>query len=251
MEISEEQFLFSVIDVNDELVLEELLKCNVNLIHKICHKYVNCGIPYEDLFSSGMIGLVVAAKKFDISKGNRFTTYCYYWIMQKIQRCVENNGSVIRLPAHIGNVIRKIEKADDRSLLGLVELTGKTIGNVKNALGAMDLDILSIDNRGEDNDYSFHDVVVDDSSDPLFDNLLEKEKKEIVKNALENLGESERLFIMFKFGIGADKCNDNEIMEILGIDKSMFNEIKSNAFSILRQDKDLIEYFDVRKEWKI
>ena len=246
LSVDEEIFLFSVIDDNEDLVLEELLKCNFGLIHKICHKYVPSGVCYEDLFASGMMGLVVAAKKFDLSKGNRFSTYSYYWILQKVQRCVESNSSVIKLPGHIKSLIRQIESYDG-DVLDLVILTGKTIGNVKNALKARDLDILSIDEVGEDGEFDFSEVLSSDSEDPLFDSYLEKERVEIIMGALDRLDEYGRMIILYKFGLGVDKLSEVEICDELQIDRNYYVECLSDAMSILRSDDVLKSYFDIRR----
>jgi RNA polymerase sigma factor (sigma-70 family) len=43
----------------------------------------------EDLVQAGMEGLLIAHNKFDPDRGNKFTTYAYPWILNKVQREVE------------------------------------------------------------------------------------------------------------------------------------------------------------------
>ncbi|MBO5142908.1 MAG: sigma-70 family RNA polymerase sigma factor [Clostridia bacterium] len=66
---------------------EKLVIENINLIHHFIKKYVGIAPSnpkYEDLASAGKIGLVYAAKNFDESRGNKFSTYAIICIKSSI-----------------------------------------------------------------------------------------------------------------------------------------------------------------------
>jgi RNA polymerase primary sigma factor len=243
LSVEEERFLFSVIDDDELLVLEELLKCNVGLIHKICHKHTGLGVEYSDLFSSGMIGLVVAAKKFDISKGNRFSTYCYYWISQKIKRNIENNSALIRLPVHIKETIKQLNNIQDLSILEVVELTGKSLNCVLNSINASEISILSLDNSGDDNEYDFYSVKTNDSEDPLFDIFVEDEGNKLIYNSLEKLDDMERKVILYTYGLGVDILSMSEFCNKFDIDGNKYQHYFSSAMNKLKTNAALKEWF--------
>ncbi len=61
---------------------DKLIESNIKLITKVANKYrevvENCDV--EDLIQEGIIGLIKAIDRFDISKGTEFSTYIKYWI---------------------------------------------------------------------------------------------------------------------------------------------------------------------------
>jgi len=58
------------------------------------------GMQFEDCVQEGNIGLMTAADRFDPTLGNRFSTYAYHWIRQKMLRAIVKNWSIIRWPAY-------------------------------------------------------------------------------------------------------------------------------------------------------
>ena len=70
---------------NDRPTLEyELTKHNIFLAVNIASHYSYAYTDYDDLLSSAMFGLRIAAKKFDISRGTRFSTCATQWIRKYI-----------------------------------------------------------------------------------------------------------------------------------------------------------------------
>ncbi len=58
-------------------------------------------LPFLDLVQEGNLGLAVAVRRFDISKGYKFSTYATPWIRQHITRAIADKGRAIRLPKNI------------------------------------------------------------------------------------------------------------------------------------------------------
>jgi len=59
------------------------------LVRSIADKYAYLGVPTEDLEQEGMIGLLEAEKKFDETKGTKFSTYATYWIKKNILAAID------------------------------------------------------------------------------------------------------------------------------------------------------------------
>ncbi len=74
---------------NSPLVTE-----NMGLVHACANKFRNRGVPYEDLFQAGCVGLVKAASGFDSSLGFKFSTYAVPAILGEIRRIFRDGGSV-------------------------------------------------------------------------------------------------------------------------------------------------------------
>lgn len=55
-------------------------------IHRTDHLAEYFDIPYEDQIQMGNVGLEEAIKRFDFTKGVKFSTYAWYWIRHEIQK---------------------------------------------------------------------------------------------------------------------------------------------------------------------
>ena len=69
--------------------LEKLVRANEKLVWEYVKSYKNFVTPafeIKDMYQMGMIGLIKAIEKFDLSRENKFSTYATYWIRQSILR---------------------------------------------------------------------------------------------------------------------------------------------------------------------
>ena len=86
----EEYKLIDKIQRGDEKALQTLVNANLKFVVSIAKKYRKSGVCFSDLISEGNIGLIKAAKKFDVRKGTKFITYAVWWIRSGIQECIDN-----------------------------------------------------------------------------------------------------------------------------------------------------------------
>jgi RNA polymerase primary sigma factor len=94
----------------DERARQWLIEKNLRLVVSVAKKYRGYGLPFEDLIQEGNIGLMKAVDKFDPEKGFRFSTYVTWWIRQAIGRAVSDKSRTIRLPVHMGEKVRKVDR---------------------------------------------------------------------------------------------------------------------------------------------
>ncbi|MBO7131582.1 MAG: sigma-70 family RNA polymerase sigma factor [Fibrobacterales bacterium] len=93
---------------------EALISANMRFVLKVAIQYRHCPIPLPDLVSEGAMGLVRAIESFDASRGLKFISYAVWWIKAYITRAINENGSLIRLPANQHLRVRKALKEQAR-----------------------------------------------------------------------------------------------------------------------------------------
>lgn len=79
--------------------LDALLASHVRLVLSIAQKYLRHGLPLEDLVAEGNLGLVEAARRFDGSRGTRFSTYAAWWVRALIRRYTMANRRIVKVPS--------------------------------------------------------------------------------------------------------------------------------------------------------
>lgn len=92
---------------------ETLVNENLGLVHACCHKMSDRGIEYDDLYSAGCIGLVKAAKRFDETKGFKFSTYAVPVILGEIKQLFRENNPV-KLSRSLKELSIKVKRESDK-----------------------------------------------------------------------------------------------------------------------------------------
>src|SRR5437867_3899443 len=108
----EEVELAQRIERGDLAAKERLINSNLRLVVKFARRYDGHGLAIQDLVQEAMLGLIRAAEKFDWRRGYKFSTYAVLWIKQSIQRGLDNTGRPVRIPAHIAQRERTVNRVD-------------------------------------------------------------------------------------------------------------------------------------------
>ncbi len=91
---------------------EQIVNAYLNLVVSIArsfhNKYNDPNIEFEDLIEEGIIGLLKAIDKYDLSKNASFRIYATYWIKNSIQQYIkEKLGTVSQIPVPTFSLIKK------------------------------------------------------------------------------------------------------------------------------------------------
>lgn len=110
----EQEFeLIARVRMGDASAKEEICERSKRLVVKMVRNYIGRGIDFDDLVQEGMIGVLKALDKYDITheSGSRFSTYASYWIKREICDGINQHSRSIKIPAHVLNTYSKIGKA--------------------------------------------------------------------------------------------------------------------------------------------
>jgi RNA polymerase sigma-B factor len=80
-------------------IRNRLVQLNYGLVRKEAHHWVNqCTESYDDLLQVGSLGLIRAIERFDMTKGNAFSSFAIPYIRGEIQHYLRDKGSAVRIP---------------------------------------------------------------------------------------------------------------------------------------------------------
>ncbi len=156
------------------------------------------------------MGLLEAIKKFDVTRGHRFSTYATYWIRQAIVRAIEKQDRMIRLPTYGCNAERKVRLSTERLSESLgraptLEEVAEDCGLSKRTVQALVFfaqEPLSLDAMiGEDQDTPSVDFVEDENAVNPELTVLRRAGIESLDELLGILKPRERAVIECRFGL--------------------------------------------------
>ena len=83
------------------------LKLAVSYVSKRCHRLTQAH-SQDDLIQAANMGLIIAAERFDPTRGYRFSTYAYFWVRQSVSRWADQHSRLIAIPGshcqHLGRI---------------------------------------------------------------------------------------------------------------------------------------------------
>ena len=160
---------------------DKLVEDNLGLVHSCCQKFKNRGIEYDDLFSSGCMGLIKAIDNFNPDYGLQLSTYAVPVILGEIKQLFRNGGAV-KVSRSLKELSMKINKTSNDFQLKhnrpptvgeLAKILETTKEKINEALNATRLP-LSLTTDDED-DIKELDLPCDDEVEMLTEKLALKQ----------------------------------------------------------------------------
>jgi len=194
----------------------------------------------EDLMQEGCIGLLRAAKRFDASRGIRFSTYARWWVRAQMTRAIETTGRMVRLPGgaveQIRNLRRAAEKLDQAGIeYDLSDLATEVGIETKRARTLLKQGgVVSLDQQDNDG-LSMGDRMQSDREAPDTE-AYHKEALEILQDKFdEMLDDREKYIIINHYGLnGLDPRTMADIGKSLNLSRERVRQIEVGAFLRLR-----------------
>ena len=188
----------------------KIMELNLGLVKKEAYHWMSqCNESYEDLLQVGCIGLLRAIERFDLEKGNAFSSFAIPYIRGEIQHYLRDKTSSVRIPRRwleIGKQGREIAKKlseqnkrtpTDSDIAQVLEIPLKEWQNI--SLAYQNRELLSLDlpvGNSEDGKTSLGDLVPDTQMRSF---QLSQDDKIRLQNALSQLEERTRKIVEFVF----------------------------------------------------
>ena len=182
---------------------DRMVESNLRIVVSIAKKYAGNGVPMEDLIQEGNMGLMVAAEKFEPSRGYCFSTCAYWWIRQNITRALANSSRTIRIPCNVTERIRRVRQAQDKWLQAhgtdptaqqLADLLKEDVEKVEQALNVFAMQPRSLDELLSGHDSGNLESVISSTTDFTGykrDKEFHEEQLALVEELINDLPETE------------------------------------------------------------
>ena len=212
----EEAKLAIQISKGDKQALDKLINSNLRFVVYIAKQYQNKGLPLEDLISEGNYGLMIAAKKFDHTRGFKFISYAVWWIRQSITQALNEDSRMIRIPSNILNENQKRKKDENLPLID----TPYTMSY----------------HQKVNEDSEFLGLLEDPNSISPESKIMSEDKlKTCIRKCTSILNEREKDIIFKYFGLeGEDEWTLESIGEKYNLTKERIRQLKENIINKLK-----------------
>jgi len=226
---------------------QRLIQANLRLVVHIAKRYTGRGVPFLDLIQEGNIGLMKAVEKFDYARGNKFSTYAFWWINQSIERAISDKARMIRLPVHFDEKRKKV-RAASRDLareLGrepnpaeIAERLGVTPSRVEEILSVVS-DPQSIEASSDEDRALLHRIEDPTAASPL-DRTEEHALRIRVRESMDALEDREQVILRLRFGLDSEGPHTlEEIGRVVGLSRERVRQLEAQALGKLKRSPAL------------
>ncbi len=235
-----------VMEHNDPVARDQLVRSNLRLVVNIAKKYANRGMSLGDLIEEGNLGLIKAVDYFDPDRGTRFSTYAAWWIKQSIKLALLTNVQPVHIPTYMVSLINqwrhtsaeletrlgrspKVEEMADIMKLGLkkakiIHDVVKILSTVRDTSGADD----------SEEEQSVQMTLTDQNAGKPEDALVATEEKAKVLRLLDQMNPREANILKLHYGLdGSKSLTLKQIGEKLGLTRERIRQIQREALTKL------------------
>ncbi len=217
---------------------EVLIEQNLGLVHHIVKRFAGRGYETEDLFQIGVIGLMKAVDKFDVTYDVKFSTYAVPLITGEIKRFIRDDG-MVKVSRTLKENAVKVKYAQEKlsKLYGrdpsLEEVSRETLLSVEEVLLCVEANIpvesiYKTVYQSDGSEICMADQLADDRKDEqerLLNHML-------VRQLLDGLSEKEQQIIVLRY---YKEKTQMEVAKMLGISQVQVSRMEKKILLHMRE----------------
>jgi RNA polymerase primary sigma factor len=218
----------------------------------ITRNYTKAGVPLLDLIQEGNLGLIRAVEKFDYKMGFKLSTYATWWIRQSVTRALADQGRTIRLPVHVAEQVRRVQRSRrqlaqklnrDPSQAEVAADSGFPEARVRQLLELIE-DPVSLETPVGDGESLYGDLIEDMNSERPEDETATRARHTELAEAMMRLNPRMRHVLERRFGLdGRPPETLEEVGAGLGITRERVRQLESRALRELRMVAPSLELY--------
>ncbi len=223
---------------------EQLILSNLRLVWHLAKRYAWSGIGADDLFSSGILGLIAAVDTYDHDRG-RLAPHARMHIRKEMLALIAAQRSLLHLPASVNYHALLIARAESSLSVALgrepteievaqaAGLSVTRVRTVRQALGT----VVSLDDTGEDSEEStnLHEALADEDAVSGDETASLSSRSEWLAQALLKLSPREQKLLRRHYGLdGHGGMPLARVATELSISRERLRQIELSALRKLR-----------------
>ncbi|KQX12852.1 RNA polymerase subunit sigma [Streptomyces sp. Root431] len=218
-----------------------LIEMNMSLVRYAAGRFRHRGDEMEDIVQVGMIGLIKAIDRFELSREVEFTTFAVPYIVGEIKRFFRDTSWAVHVPRRLQEARVELAKATEelstrlgrtptvKELAELMSLTEEEVTEARlasNGYNSSSLDA-ALSGENEDGEASLADFI--GSEDPAMELV---EDFHALAPLIAELDERDRQIIHLRF---VEELTQSQIGERLGCSQMHVSRLLSRTVERLRQ----------------
>lgn len=231
-----------------------MIEANLRLVVATARRYERPGSCLPDLIQEGNLGLIKAVNRFDHRRGVHFSTYAGWWIRQGIIRASAEKAATVRVPVHVLENRRRVERARSELIKELgrrpttlelaqaVDLPASRIATTERLSQPMLYSLDQVELAPSPWDWQLQYSVLqakDNGVPPLPDDELAlRAELDVLRELLGQLDARQASVLRQRFGL---QCEDERILTLaeisstLGVSRERVRQIETQGLALLRK----------------
>jgi len=234
----EEIILAKEIRQGDSKAIQEMVRRNLKYVVTVAKKYQGYGMSLQDLIEEGNVGLIQAAKRFDVSKNVKFITYAVWWIKQAIMHSLAEQSGTVKLPVKQAGKGSRFKKKSQEMCQDMEREPSQS--EVAKNLGFDDDEInsimrayrkhLSLDTPLQNDDQTpYLNLLENKDFIPYDDQIMRQSLNKKVDQMLKDLSEREAMILKMRFGFSGEVKTLENIGQKIGLSRERVRQIEKRA----------------------